>query len=228
MISSMTIKAIVKNVLNLLYPRHCECCKKAMAADSPAPLCLSCQGRIKKNADIRHGSKNAKHHFTLARSACVYEGPLKELVHSFKYKGKIALAEPLSSYMIELAANDKALTDGINAVTFVPIQDNLMAKRDYNHSQVLAGRIAKRLSLPLVDALKKTRRTKPQNELSREERLVNLIGAFGIKDRRQVMGLGILLIDDVMTTGATLGECAKVLLENGAREVRCRTLSRGI
>lgn len=224
----MTIKAIVKNVLNLIYPMHCEYCKRGLAADSSEPLCPSCRSQIKRNADIRHGGRKERCHFTLARSACVYEGVLKELIHSFKYKGKIALADRLASYMIELALNDAPLVKGLNAVTFVPMQDGLARKRDYNHSQVLAGKIARELKLPLIDTLRKIHRTKPQNELSREERLRNVVGAFGIKDKRQVMGLSILLIDDVMTTGATLDECAKVLVENGAREVRCLTLSRGI
>jgi ComF family protein len=228
MISAMTLKAIAKNLINLLYPRYCESCKKSMAADSAAPVCVSCAGRIKKNAHAQSESKDAGRHFTIARSACIYEGILKELIHSFKYKGKITLAEALSSYMIEAASSDEALTCGINAVTFVPMQDNLISKRDYNHSQVLAGRIARALGLPLVDVLKKIRRTRPQNELSREERLTNLIGAFGIRDKRQTAGLKVLLIDDVMTTGATFDECAKILMENGAKEVRCLALSRGI
>jgi competence protein ComFC len=224
----MTFNRIAKNFINLLYPRHCEYCKKAMPAEAETPVCPSCQGQIKPKAHIRTGSKDPRYHFTMARSACVYEGVLKELIHSFKYKGKVALAGTLSSYMIELASKDSDLMVGINAVTFVPVQDSLVMKRDYNHSGVLAGKIARSLGLPLIDALKKTRRTRPQNELSRAERLVNLKGAFGIKDARQVAGLKLLLVDDVMTTGATLDECSMVLLDSGAEEVRCLTLSRGI
>jgi competence protein ComFC len=228
MISPMTFKAIAKNFINLLYPRHCEYCKKAMPAEAKAPLCHSCMGQIKRSPDIRTGSRNSRHYFTNARSACIYEGVLAELIHSFKYKGKITLAAPLASFMIELAASDRELMDGIKAVTYVPVQDSFMMKRDYNHSGVLAGRLGKEFGLPVLDNLKKIRRTRPQNELSRDERLVNLKGAFAVKDGQKIAGLKILLIDDVMTTGATLDECSKVLLENGADEVRCLTLSRGV
>ena len=224
----MTLKAIAKNFINLLYPAHCEFCKSGLAAEAQAPVCSACRAKIRVSRDIHTRSKNTAFHFTLARSACIYEGVLKELIHSFKYKGKIALAGTLSSYMIEVAALDNELTSGISAVTFVPSQDSLIKKRDYNHSGVLAGRIAKEFGLPLLDTLKKTHRTRPQNELSREERLVNLKGSFGLRDKRAVAGLKILLIDDVMTTGATCDECSKVLLDGGAGEVRCLTLSRGI
>ena len=70
--------------------------------------------------------------------------------------------------------------------------------------------------------------TRRQNELSREERLVNLNGAFRVKDGTDICGSNILLIDDVMTTGATLNECAGVLLSGGAKSVTCFTLARGI
>lgn len=224
----MTLKRIAKNVINLLYPLHCEYCKKGLGALADEPLCLSCKGQIKLKHDIRTGSKGPRSHFAVARSACIYEGVLKELIHSFKYKGKVTLAGTLASYMVETASQDNTLMDGLDAVTFVPMQDGVLKTRDYNHSGVLAGLVARHFSLPLLDTLKKTRRTRPQNELSRDQRLTNLIGAFRIRRKNEVVGLKILLIDDVMTTGATLDECSRVLIDSGAKEVRCLTLSRGI
>lgn len=228
MISAMTLKMIAKNLLNLMYPVHCAGCRKAISAENDGPLCDKCLGSVKASPFLGPIARDPRRYFTLARSACVYEGVLKELIHSFKYNGRISLAETLSSYMLDLAKKDKEMLKGINAVSFVPQYDGLTGNRDYNQSQVLAGIIAREFGLPLLDSLKKARRTKPQNELSREERLINLIGAFSVRDKRAVKGMKILLVDDVMTTGATLDECAKTLLENGAREVRCLTLSKGI
>jgi competence protein ComFC len=228
MISAMTFKVIAKNLLNLIYPVHCAGCGKALSVEGNASLCDKCLALIKTSPFLGPIARDPRRYFSLARSACIYEGVLKELIHSFKYKGHISLARILSSYMIELAVKDKNMLEGINAVSFVPAYDSLTGSRDYNHSQVLAGIIARRFGLPLLDSLKKVRRTRPQNELSREERLVNLIGAFNVRDKRAVWGEKILLVDDVMTTGATLDECAKTLLENGATEVRCLTLSKGI
>jgi competence protein ComFC len=228
MISAMTFKVIAKNILNLIYPVHCAGCEKSLAVADDASLCDKCMSEIKTSPFLGPVARDPRRYFTLARSACIYEGVLKELVHSFKYKGKISLAKTLSSYMIDLANKDGEMLKGINAVSFVPAYDSLIGSRDYNHSQVLAGIIAREFGLPVIDALKKVRRTRPQNELSREERLINLIDAFNVKDKRAVQGIKILLIDDVMTTGATLDECARTLLENGTAEVRCLTLSKGI
>ncbi len=228
MISAMPFKVIAKNILNLIYPVHCAGCGKALSVDSGASLCAGCLGSIKTSPFLGPIARDPRRYFTLARSACIYEGVLKELIHSFKYKGKISLAQTLSHYMTELASRDKFMLECINAVSFVPVQDGMLMNRDYNHSQVLAGLVAREFGLPLLDSLKKVRRTRPQNELSREERLVNLIGAFNVRDKRAVHGMKILLIDDVMTTGATLDECARTLLEDGAKEIRCLTLSKGI
>jgi competence protein ComFC len=228
MISAMSFRVIAKNILNLIYPVHCAGCGKALSVDSGASLCAGCLGSIKTSPFLGPIARDPRRYFTLARSACIYEGVLKELIHSFKYNGKISLAKTLSSYMIPVVSKDKGMIQGINAVSFVPAYDSLIGSRDYNHSQVLAGIIAREFGLPLLDSLKKVRRTRPQNELSREERLVNLIDAFNVKDKRAVKDMKILLVDDVMTTGATLDECAKTLLDSGAREVRCLTLSKGI
>ena len=77
-------------------------------------------------------------------------------------------------------------------------------------------------------ALEKRSRTRRQNELSRDERLTNLKGVFEVKENAGLNGAKLLLIDDVMTTGATLSECAKSLKSAGAKEVRCLTLARGL
>jgi len=89
--------------------------------------------------------------------------------------------------------------------------------------------ISKRCGIPVSDCLDKKKQTRHQNELSRDERLVNLSGVFRVKDKvDRLTGKNILIMDDVMTTGATLNECAKALLSSGAKEVRCLTLARGL
>jgi len=116
----------------------------------------------------------------------------------------------------------------IDVVTFVPMGQGHARAKEYNQSEVLARRVAALSSLACLCALQKVRKTKPQNALSREERLINLRGAFTARPRARVKDARVLLVDDVMTTGATLGECAKVLRDAGAREVRCLTLARGV
>jgi ComF family protein len=165
----------------------------------------------------------------MARSACVYEGVAKELVCVFKYKNRRPLASVLAGIMIDFLKNENGIAKTAEAVTFVPLHKKRLRERDFNQSEMLGRKVAAGLSLPVIDCLEKTRQTASQNELSRNERLVNLKGAF--KTRRGVSALfrdrELLLVDDVMTTGATLDECSRTLLEAGARKIRCITFARG-
>ena len=117
---------------------------------------------------------------------------------------------------------------GVDKIAFVPLSKGGVYKRGFNQSEILALNLSKEFSIPVAKILEKTRRTHRQNELARDERLSNLAGAFRIKSNTSINGLTILLIDDVMTTGATLSECAGTLKASGAKEVRCFTLARGI
>jgi ComF family protein len=153
---------------------------------------------------------------------------VRELVHGFKYSGKRSMSGFLSGLMAGPVNDDPGIIKGIGAVTFVPLHRTGMARRGFNQSELLANGFAARFSLPVLGVLEKKRRTKNQNELSRIDRLRNLKGVFSVKkDADDIKGCSLLLIDDVMTTGATLSECARVLKESGAKEVRCLTLARG-
>ena len=113
-------------------------------------------------------------------------------------------------------------------ITVVPLHKKRLREREFNQSLLQANAIAKDCGLTLKNTLEKARKTRYQNELLKGERHTNLRDAFKICDKMKLDGQNILLIDDVMTTGATLGECAKTLLEGGARKVTCFTLARGI
>ena len=166
--------------------------------------------------------------FDRAWSACLYEGVLKDLIHLFKYKGKLALSGILSEKLVAFIKDNMEVVDGVDYVTFVPVYNGWLNDREYNQSGILAAAISAEFRVPILKAAEKTFRTRRQNELSRDERLTNLNGAFKVRDDLRVEGLKLLLVDDVMTTGATLNECAKALKAAGAKEVRCLTLARGI
>jgi ComF family protein len=191
-------------------------------------VCGVCIKQIKRHPEP--DCRGAKQSFTVARSVCLYEGALKELVHLFKYKNKRSLAGLFARYMIDFIKEDAAFIEGIELVTFVPLHKKSLRKRDFNQSEMLGRRIAAELGLPIADCLEKIRHTANQNELSRHERLNNLKCAFRVRERSRAIlwGRTILLVDDVMTTGATLDECSRTLLAAGAREVRCLALARGI
>ena len=154
---------------------------------------------------------------------------MKELVHKFKYNGKISLAATLSGLIGDFLRGNDELVAGIDSITFVPLESGRLRKRGFNQSKILAVEISRRYAIPIVDCLEKKNLTRHQNELSRDDRLVNLSGAFRVKNNAgTIKGAAMLLLDDVMTTGATLNECAKALLSAGAKEVRCLTLARGL
>jgi len=154
---------------------------------------------------------------------------MKELIHTFKYaSGGLRLGNFLSNIMNNSIRSYPGFTEGVEIVTFVPLYNNRLRERGFNQSKVLAAGISRELEIPVMDCLDKIKNTKHQSELDRSDRLSNLTGAFRVRDPQDITGKIILLIDDVMTTGSTLNECARVLLDDGAKEVRCFTLARGL
>lgn len=240
---SISATTLIKSLLNLVYPLRCASCKKHMdplddrgvcgccleeIKKNPKPYCESCGRSLPDQETTCWECKKVSFAFTQAHSACLYEGALKELIHQFKYNNRIALAKTLAPLLSDFIKENGDIIDGIDTITFVPLAPDRSRKRGYNQSQILAYNISREYAIPHAELLKKTRSTKPQNALSRNERLVNLEGAFRSRKGRDLEEKRILLVDDVMTTGATLNECSKVLLDGGAKEVRCLTLARGI
>jgi ComF family protein len=238
----MPISNLAKHFLNLIYPIHCASCEKPLGALDETRVCPDCLARIRPNpmprcrkcgraADstrICRECRTTKLHFDRAHSACLYEGPLKEIIHRFKYNGSLVLAGPLSRFMVDFVNNNPSVLEKIDMITYVPLGAGRLRKRTFNQSQALAAGLAEEFGIGLCHALSKTRSTKAQNELSRDRRITNLNGAFRVRRGADVKDSRILLVDDVMTTGATLSECAKVLKGSGAKEVRCLTLARGL
>jgi competence protein ComFC len=218
------VKDIAKSFLNLLYPLHCLGCGKALGSLDEFHLCTLCIASIKPNAMPPLELEDTP---VKAYSACLYEGTLKELIHQFKYKGKTNLVKIFSRLMTDYIKENPEIAD-VDIITVVPLHKKRLKEREFNQSLLLANAIAKEYGLSLKNTLEKTRKTRYQNELLKSERHTNLKDAFKICDKMKVNGQDILLIDDVMTTGATLGECAKTLLDGGAKKVSCLTLARGI
>ncbi|MDD5428830.1 MAG: ComF family protein [Candidatus Omnitrophica bacterium] len=237
------ITVIAKNFINLLYPIHCAACRSAIDPMTRTGLCNICETKIKRNPkpycpscgrsvtsvdDICEECKITRFAFDRAWSACLYEGVLKELIQQFKYKGKLSLSSVLCDTMTGFIKDNKNIIEGTDLITFVPLYNDWLNEREYNQSGILASAISREFMIPIVKPLEKSARTKRQNELPRAERLTNLTGVFKVRDKGSLNGSSILLVDDVMTTGATLSECAKALKEAGAKEVRCITLARGM
>lgn len=146
-----------------------------------------------------------------------FKSPVNELIHWYKYEQIKSIGDYLADLMI-ISIENKQLPD--NAVlTYVPLHYKKLLKRGFNQSKDLAESLSKRLDIEHADALRRVRATKSQMKLKRGERLNNLSGAFKIKNSQLIRGKNILLVDDVMTTGNTLNECAKILKFAGAKNV---------
>lgn len=165
-------------------------------------------------------------------SGGTYEGALREIIHAFKYQGRRSLADPLGGILRDAGS---VLLEGCDHVVVpVPLHPWRRMRRGFNQARDLAKRLDRH---PVVDALWRVRSTRSQMTLNADARHSNVRGAFIVSPlltgRARLDGVRrpliddriIVLVDDVRTTGATLDECAKVLLAAGAREVRALTVA---
>jgi ComF family protein len=161
--------------------------------------------------------------YDYARSAAVYGGVMRDALHRFKFDGRRALAQPLADLAVEQCGT--SLPDGIVAVIPVPLARDREWERGYNQAALLAERVAKRLDVPIrAGWLGRQRATTPQTDLPAAERFANVRGAF--RATSAVAGRHVLLVDDVLTTGATLAECARALRAAGASCIGVLTVAR--
>lgn len=160
----------------------------------------------------------------IASSAYFREGNIKEAMHGFKYEGVSALGHDLSGFLTSIIGREKIKFD---VIMFVPITKKRYSWRGYNQAEILARGISAYFQKPIVPGLLKAKETKTQVGLQKKEREKNISGAFKFKGKKpQIKDKRILLVDDVVTTGTTLNECAKVLKSAGAREVWAITVAK--
>ena len=178
----------------------CSKCGRHIGSDYP--VCLECK------ADMPS--------YTKARSPFSYEGEIVRLIKNLK-TGKKYLADLFSEYMAETAAKEFA---GADLIVFVPMTERAAKKRGYNQARLLAEGVSAKTGIPLeAELLVKTRDTGEQKALSRKERMQNLKGSFRVHERIKCRGKTVLLIDDVMTTGATANAVSEALFGAGAAQV---------
>lgn len=160
--------------------------------------------------------------FDTAYSFGSYEGPLRKLIHLFKYAKVESLASPLSRFVIQALPLDQ----NFDSVLAMPMHWRKQWERGFNQAELLARPVAKRYGLKLSDNLRRKRYTRAQAGLSERERQENLKDSFRVRRPEQIEGKRLLLIDDVFTTGATLRAAAAALKVAGAARVSALTLAR--
>ena len=220
-------------ILTLIYPERCifcgevirpltlccEMCRRTIRVVKP-PLCRYC-GKSKKDCDC----KRRRH---------IYERVIAPFYSDdgAVHKGLIRLKRRDDPRAINYYADQMLAAfrrefgqSAPHAVTFVPITADVKAERGYNQSELLAEAFAEKLSVPCFPLLRKLYETRPQKGLFAWQRSGNVLGVFDVTDREAVAGKTIVLVDDVLTTGATLDECCKMLKLYGAFRVFCVTVA---
>lgn len=199
---------LTERLLSLWFPARCVGCGRVIA---PQRLfCARCRRSLPSEPRLRRFAQPGAF---FVYAPFVYQGGIRRTLHALKFEGERSLAAPTGQLMA--AALPAPLK--FDMVAFVPMRPDKQAERGYNQSELLARAVAKALGCPCVPLLKKVHSTSTQHELTREERLKNPLGAY--RADRRAEGKCILLIDDIVTTGSTICECAKELYRSGAKAV---------
>lgn len=205
---------IVRELEDLLFPDriYCISCGHPIDKGMPYSLCGKCRRTF---SFASGGHKEAGLHATW------YTLPEKETVLRFKYGNRAYYAEPMAGMMADMLRmyldNPETLFDGIVAV---PLHTERYRARGYNQAELLARELAEKIAVPYIpDAVRRIRKTQPLKGLGEDERRAELSGAFG-PGSGTVSGMRLLLVDDILTTGATAEACGDVLRAMGAESVR--------
>lgn len=203
------------------------------------PFCTTCGIMFDTRSDENHPCGDCitspKHYFR-ARALGAYAGSLREVIQGLKYKGYVRLAKPLGDLLLQ-TLQKHFYGDLMDLIVPVPLHIRRLRKRGFNQAHLLVAawprsgspKDCKRGCLRLVsDGLKRRRDTQPQTGLGRHRRIDNIKNAFTISTPELFAGRKVLLVDDVFTTGATVNECARVIMESGAARVDVLTLARAL
>lgn len=202
--------------------RTCNFCK-AKLDKIENDFCLKCGTKLNGTYDFCIECKSDEHLFNMSRSVFVYDELSSRAILKFKYGGAKPFAKPLAKYLAEKFSTSDLLAD---VATFVPMPKEREKKRGYNQSFELCSEFCSLTGLPFKACLERTRNSERQTTLNKEDRKKNLNGSFRAINKADFKNKIVLLIDDVVTTGATADECAKTLLNAGAVEVNVLSIAK--
>lgn len=232
-------------LLNVLFPPRCQACRSTLSFSNSAPVCGPCVSRIRwiepphcvacgRSLGILGicpacPTGGEKFHFDKALACAAYEGPVRKMLHRYKFGRKTALKSFLKSHLLDFAAKNLKNED-FDAVLAVPLDSDGLYYRGFNQSRVLSEALGKSMKLrDLSSAVGRKKSPSRQSLLAKRERKTNVRGAFFLKDKTAFSGSGrVLLVDDILTSGQTLSECAKTLKEAGAKSVTALAFARAL
>lgn len=232
-----TLSQAFEALKQFVYPPRCALCDSSIrfvchpeASEACLPagrdlalLCAPCAASLNRVEADFTAPHLAHVWFDRARSVYPFEGKLRDALHGFKYGERFDLTQYLTG-VLEAEIRSMETPD---IIVPVPLHPKRLRSRGFNQSIIVAKPLAKRLGIAFdVDILVRATDPGPQVDRERKERIQAVKGIFAVKDPQTFKGKNVLLIDDVLTTGATVNECARVLKKAGAANVNVLTIAR--
>jgi ComF family protein len=245
---AMSLKELFIDTADIIFPPQCPTCaeiinppvvpgrvfcsqcreKIRFITGSHCPICGMPFGESPAESHICGNCLTDMPYYSQARSVAGFETVILNAIHKFKYGRNISIGSSLGTFMADFPFPDFDYSE-YSLLVPVPLHIKKLRDRGFNQSLLLAKKIGKKHNLPVnFSLLKRQRFTLTQTGLNKAEREKNIKGAFTVAEKEKVAGESIILIDDVYTTGATINECAKVLLKARAKKVAVLTLARVI
>src|SRR5438309_4444267 len=233
---------LLEAAVSLLYPPICTLCGgktrageylceqcEAKAMRIVAPFCQQCSEPFEGAIATVFTCANCAHrtiYFDAAVAAYRGRGIVRQMIHEFKYGRKIHLRHLVARWLHAALDDERLCGRRFDVIVSVPLHPARQRERGFNQASLLAELLSEQTSIRCRPLLKRIRYTTTQTALDRSERMENLHNAFRLRKNADVRGLCVLLIDDVLTTGSTLSECARVLKRAGAISVHAATAAR--
>ena len=204
-----------RGLLDFFFPRRCPFCGRMAGKEL---LCETCRDDLPWCCKLRTGT------FGECAAPLYYEGRVRDALLAFKFKGKIEHLNCFGALMAETAAS--AYADRFDAITWVPVSKKRLKKRGFDQAKMLCASLCVDWHTTPQETLRKVADNPPQSGLEdAPARRANVLGVYEPVDAANIAGKRFLLVDDILTTGATLGECTRVLKAAGAADVVCLTLA---
>src|SRR5947209_6999194 len=233
---------LIRGFASLIYPPACTICSLPVRATDylcavcearlnriVAPFCGKCSEPFDGAITTPFSCVNCAHrrlYFDAAVSAYRSRGIARQVMLHFKYGKEIHLRHLVGGWLIAALDDPRLRERKFDLIVPVPLHPARERERGFNQAQLLAELVSPQLGVPTRPLLQRVRFTTTQTAFDRAERIQNLRHAFRLRRNGDVRNLSVLLIDDVLTTGSTLSECARVLKENGAQSVYAATAAR--